>query len=69
MERQQQFQQLQNQLLQLGYHQYQLNSIVDDIIGTESFDTLSDDQMDQLLEAMTTYVNFAQKCKTTRLKK
>ena len=53
---------LSEQLLNLGYHQPQVQSIVQETVGTDQLDELTEDDGQRLLEVLEWYVGFARKC-------
>ncbi len=55
---------LKEQLLKLGYRNYQLQDIYREVLGQSSYQpaTLSPEQRRDLIETMEEYCSFAQKC-------
>ncbi len=58
---------LKGQLLNLGYHQMQIDNILRDSVGTTDTTSLSKEAALQLADELTEYVSFAVKCRTKRL--
>ena len=52
-----------DQLSNLGYHSFQINSIIKDTVQTTRIDFLSPEQSKELLTALEEYIQFAVKCK------
>jgi methylphosphotriester-DNA--protein-cysteine methyltransferase len=53
---------LSKQLLDLGYVPYQLDSIIKETIGTTSLEAADQEQINQLIETLENYTQFAMKC-------
>lgn len=51
------------QLADMGYHSYQINDIIKDVIHTTRLEGLTPAQAADLLEALEDYIKFASKCK------
>jgi hypothetical protein len=51
------------QLNSLGYVQYQLNSIIQETVGTVSLNNLTIEQESELVESLQSYIDFAVKCR------
>jgi hypothetical protein len=49
-------------LAELGYHAFQIDSIIKDIIGTTRLDNVTEEQSSQIVEALEEYIRFASKC-------
>jgi len=56
-------QELKKQLLDLGYHSFQIDSIDRDIHPKGDLAGLSAEQQQELIETLTEYVAFAHKCR------
>lgn len=54
-----------NQLNNLGYVQYQIDSIIKEAIGTVKLNDLSAEQAREVAEVLQEYVAFAVKCRKT----
>jgi ABC-type transporter MlaC component len=54
---------LQEQLGNLGYQSFQVNSMIKEILGTTSVKDATREQQEQLIEALETSLAFAQKCR------
>lgn len=65
MDENQQIKKLIKQLNDLGYVQYQLNSIIQDEVGTLNLNSITTAQKSELVEALQGYVDFAVKCRNT----
>lgn len=63
MEADQKIQNLIKQLNDLGYVQYQLNSIIQETVGTLNLNSLTLAQKTELIEALQSYANFAAQCR------
>lgn len=51
------------ELANLGYHNFQIDNIIMDTVGTLHVDRIDQGQYTQLLDALREYVNFASKCR------
>jgi len=51
------------ELANLGYHNFQIDSIIKDTVGTLCVDKIDQGQYAQLLDTLHEYVNFASKCR------
>ena len=58
---------LKQQLIATGYHEYQLNDIVREVIGNANLAHSTPEQCNALIETLTYYCNFAIKCKKRKL--
>lgn len=58
-----QIKKLVDQLGQLGYREFQIQSILREVAGEELVDTLTPAQVSQVVESLEEYIVFAQKCK------
>jgi hypothetical protein len=54
---------LKEQLGSLGYHGFQVDSMIKETIGKTSVDDATRDQQEELIEVLESYLSFAQKCK------
>ncbi|MEG6585271.1 hypothetical protein [Dendrosporobacter sp. 1207_IL3150] len=59
-------QSLMRQLSELGYHDFQVHSIVKDEIGTTKLASISMQQADQLVECLQGYIAFAAKSRKVK---
>lgn len=57
-----QIEQLKQELLNLGYHQFQIDSLVREIAHTSRVDKLSPEEIVRLTEALEDHLKFARKC-------
>jgi hypothetical protein len=55
---------LKEQLLKLGYHQFQLDNITKEAIHPTEMDNMSQQQGEELIEVLERYARFAAKCRT-----
>lgn len=60
---------LKKQLYSLGYHPFQIDHIVRDIVATTNLSQITYEQSLEVVEALTEYVQFAQKCRTGCLRR
>lgn len=60
---------LKKQLHSLGYHSFQIESIVRDIVATTDLSKITYEQSQEIIEQLTEYVQFAQKCRSGKLRK
>jgi hypothetical protein len=51
------------ELANLGYHNFQIDSIIKDTVGTLHVDRIDQGQYTQLLDTLREYINFAFKCR------
>lgn len=58
---------LQKKLLDMGYHPYQLHSIIREIIGDKPLDSLEGEAAEELIENLEQYIVFAAKCRKTKI--
>lgn len=54
------------QLSDLGYHDFQIDSILNDTVNTKRVDSLTPEQRKELFEVLEDYIKFALKCRTAR---
>ncbi len=54
---------LKQQLLDLGYHPFQVDSIIKDSIHTNNLNAITPKMADQLVEDLNEHIQFAIKCK------
>lgn len=57
---------LRKQLLDLGYHEFQLDNIARETVDTTHIENLTEEQSLELVDAFEQYVRFALKCRTKR---
>nr|WP_092074263.1 hypothetical protein [Dendrosporobacter quercicolus]NSL49165.1 hypothetical protein [Dendrosporobacter quercicolus DSM 1736]SDM86123.1 hypothetical protein SAMN04488502_10840 [Dendrosporobacter quercicolus] len=57
-----QIQHLRIQLGALGYHDFQIDSMIKEEIGTAKLTGLSEEQYEQCIETLQGYIEFASKC-------
>lgn len=60
------FNRLNEQLLTIGYHDYQINELIKGIIGNNSIDLLDAQLQEDLLNALEEQLKFAEKCRFTK---
>lgn len=59
-----QIEELEKKLLDMGYHSYQINTIIEDVIGTTNYKEIDYAKADLLVKELKNYVSFAIKCKS-----
>jgi hypothetical protein len=57
-----QIEELKQQLLDLGYYQFQIDSMVREVVNTTQLEKLSPKELVKLTEALLAHLQFAQKC-------
>lgn len=62
----QQINTLRRQLLDSGYHPYQVDSIIHDAVGKKPLERLSTEEMRDLIECLEEQIAFAAKCRTIK---
>jgi hypothetical protein len=53
---------LKQQLLDLGYYQFQIDSMIREVVNTTQLEKLSPKELVELTEALLAHIDFAQKC-------
>ncbi|CQR71456.1 hypothetical protein SOV_18110 [Sporomusa ovata DSM 2662] len=56
-----------NQLSKLGYPLYQIHEIVKDTIGTTTLENISQEEEQEIIESLESYIQFALKCRNAKL--
>lgn len=51
------------QLRSLGYNSFQIDQIVRDTVSPTNLSQITDEQAQEIVDALTEYVQFAQKCR------
>lgn len=59
---------LKTQLLNVGYHGFQVDDMIYDAVGTRDLSNLDGSKADQIVEALTDHLQFALKCRTGKKK-
>lgn len=57
---------LRSQLLNAGYHGFQIDDMIYDAVGTRDVTHLDGSKIDQLIEALTEHCEFASKCRSSK---
>jgi hypothetical protein len=53
---------LKKQMLELGYHQFQIDSVIKETIGSVRVENISLSQQQELITALEYYIGFARRC-------